>query len=91
MAAAKDSAVIEFARESGAVVVTLDADFHALLVRSRAAHPSVIRLRVQSVPADELTALIDSVLVRCREDIEAGAMISTNGRRIRVRRLPLLR
>ena len=46
MATATDSEVITFARESGAVVVTQDADFHALLVRFGGTHPSVIRLRV---------------------------------------------
>ncbi len=90
MATAADSEVVTFARESGAVVVTLDADFHALLVRFGATHPSVIRLRVQGFSAEELTALIDRVLVHCREEIEAGAMVSSDGRRIRVRKLPLL-
>jgi predicted nuclease of predicted toxin-antitoxin system len=91
MATATDSEVITFARESGAVVVTLDADFHALLVRFGATHPSVIRLRAQGFSAEEFTALIDRVLVRCREEIETGAMVSSDGRRIRVRKLPLLR
>ena len=86
MASASDSDLLGFARESGLTIVTLDADFHALLVRSGAVTPSVVRLRVERATAEVVTDLIAMVIERCRDDLEAGAMVSTNGTRIRVRR-----
>jgi predicted nuclease of predicted toxin-antitoxin system len=49
MSAAGDCQILEFALLKNAVVVTLDADFHAILAVSRAAGPSVIRIRVQGL------------------------------------------
>jgi predicted nuclease of predicted toxin-antitoxin system len=82
-----DSAILAFAREEDRVVVTLDSDFHALLVRSGERTPSVIRLRIDRATAELVTDLIVLVLDRCRDDLESGAMVSTNGARVRVRRL----
>jgi predicted nuclease of predicted toxin-antitoxin system len=47
MASASDQRIIDYARENSFSIVTLDADFHALLAVARAAGPSVIRIRVQ--------------------------------------------
>ena len=46
MSQAEDVAIIEVARQEGRVVVTLDADFHALLAVSGAQGPSVLRIRM---------------------------------------------
>jgi predicted nuclease of predicted toxin-antitoxin system len=43
-----------FARREGRVIVTLDADFHALLALSNAATPSVVRLRIEGLRARPL-------------------------------------
>jgi hypothetical protein len=50
-------------------VATLDADFHALLVREGAHGPSVIRLRIERPLAPVLTDLLPELLDRCREDL----------------------
>lgn len=89
LAAAGDAEILAFARRSERIVATLDADFHALLVREGAHGPSVIRLRIERPLAPVLTDLLPELLDRCREDLAAGAMISSDGRRVRVRRLPL--
>jgi hypothetical protein len=70
-------------------VTTLDADFHALLVRIHADGPSTIRLRMDLPAAETLADLLGDLVQRCREDLIAGAMVSTDGRRVRVRRLPV--
>ena len=41
-----DETILATARASDGVVVTLDADFHALLAMSGAPAPSVIRIRI---------------------------------------------
>jgi predicted nuclease of predicted toxin-antitoxin system len=91
MASARDSDILAFARESGRTVVTLDADFHALLAGSGAAAPFVVRRRVERATAGVATDLIALVIDRCRDDLEAGAMVSTDGARVRVRRLAAAR
>jgi predicted nuclease of predicted toxin-antitoxin system len=47
MAAAADQRILDEARRKQACVVTLDADFHALLALSGARDPSVIRIRIE--------------------------------------------
>lgn len=91
LAAASDSEILEIGRQEGRIVVTLDADFHALLVLSGASGPSVIRIRIEGLRAERLASLLLNVLKSCEEDLLKGAMISVTEHGIRVRRLPLLR
>lgn len=48
LASASDVDVIAWCRANDALVVTLDADFHAHIALSGAAAPSAIRLRIQA-------------------------------------------
>ncbi len=91
MASAEDETILEHARDQGLVIVTLDADFNALLADSQAMRPSVIRIRTEGLRAPDLAALLGQVVRACLEDLRAGAMVSVTTRRIRLRRLPLLR
>ncbi|MBI5564991.1 MAG: DUF5615 family PIN-like protein, partial [Chloroflexi bacterium] len=90
LSAAPDAAILERSRETGRVVVTLDADFHLLLALSHATSPSVIRLRIEGLRATALADLLESVLKKCSEDLESGAAVTVQLRRLRVRRLPLI-
>ncbi|OLP18701.1 hypothetical protein BST81_09270 [Leptolyngbya sp. 'hensonii'] len=47
MSEAEDADIIQRARDEERVVVTLDADFHALLALDVATTPSVIRIRIE--------------------------------------------
>jgi predicted nuclease of predicted toxin-antitoxin system len=49
LASAADEAILERARKDNRVVVTLDADFHALLATSAARQPSTIRIRQEGL------------------------------------------
>ena len=89
MAKATDVEILAEAVARDASIVTVDADFHALLALSGAARPSVIRLRVQGVQRDDLVQLIVSVLTQCEADLAAGAVVTADSTRARVRRLPL--
>jgi hypothetical protein len=51
--------VTAVARDRHAAVVTLDADFHAILATSNAAAPSVIRFRLQGLDGLEGDNVID--------------------------------
>ena len=91
MSAASDEAIVAYARAKGLIIVTLDADFHALLAVSGALAPSVIRVRVQGLKARDACSFIQTVVDQVRNDLEAGALVSVNSRMIRVKRLPIHR
>ena len=62
MAAAADSTIILRALQEERIVVTLDADFHALLALNEAIAPSVIRIRIQRLRGQAMMELILNVL-----------------------------
>jgi predicted nuclease of predicted toxin-antitoxin system len=87
---ADDAAILQRGREEERIVITFDADFHALLALSRAITPSVIRIRIEGLHGKKAADLIQAVLTRCAEDLKKGAVVTVQPKRIRVRRLPLL-
>ncbi|BAY30595.1 hypothetical protein NIES2107_24400 [Nostoc carneum NIES-2107] len=90
MSVAEDTEILQRAREEGRVVVTVDADFHTLLVIDEATSPSVIRIRIEKLRAHALKDLLLTVIAECQEDLEQGSAITVEPNRIRIRRLPLL-
>jgi predicted nuclease of predicted toxin-antitoxin system len=90
LATASDARILKAALEQGWVMVTLDADFHALLALSGAAGPSVIRIRIEGLRAEELARVLCNTLKVCEGDLTKGAMVSVTESGARVRQLPLL-
>lgn len=90
MAAASDSEILEEGLRRGWVIVTLDADFHALLALSAASNPSVIRLRIEGMKGDRVARIISRVQTSAAIDLEEGAAVTVTERRIAIRRLPLI-
>jgi predicted nuclease of predicted toxin-antitoxin system len=91
LATATDAVILQVARDEGYVVVTLDADFHALLAHSGADAPSVIRIRRERLDAELVAAIVQSVAREIAEDLEQGAAVTVQAGRVRVRRLPIIR
>jgi predicted nuclease of predicted toxin-antitoxin system len=89
MSTASDESIISYARQHAYSIVTLDADFHSLLALADAKGPSVIRIRVQRLKAQELASLVLTVLERIGHEIEAGSFITVTATTIRIRRLPI--
>lgn len=89
LATSSDAEILVYALQKEYVVVTLDADFHAILVLQHAAAPSVIRLRIEGLRAEAVAGHIRSVLDRCDSELTRGAMISVTEGRVRVRYLPV--
>jgi len=90
LASASDSRILELALQERRILVTLDADFHALLALSGSKEPSVIRIRIEGLRAEEHARLLTHVLSVCKPDLEKGAMVTVTENGIRVRRLPLM-
>jgi predicted nuclease of predicted toxin-antitoxin system len=91
LASASDAKILEFGLREQRVVVTLDADFHALLAISGAKEPSVIRIRIEGLGAEDHARLLAHALSACKKDLEKGAMVTVTENGIRIRQLPLLR
>jgi predicted nuclease of predicted toxin-antitoxin system len=89
LATASDSRILDLGRQEGMVVVKLDADFHALLAPSGAEGPSVIRIRIEGLRAENLARLLVNVLKVCRDDLTEGAMVSVTENGVRIRQLPV--
>jgi len=89
LARAPDALVLDVARKRQAAVVTLDADFHAILAASRVASPSVIRIRIEGLNGEQLASLLMQVLAVAGAEIEVEAVVSVTAHRIRVRLLPI--
>lgn len=86
---ATDTAILEAAIDSQAIVVTLDADFHRLLATSKARSPSVIRIRIERLKGDQLANILAQALSGISTELEAGAVVSVTPSRIRARLLPI--
>ncbi len=89
MAAASDAAILEEGRKRDAVVVTFDADFHALLALSGALFPTVIRIRIEGMKGEQAASLIQRIEAVAMSDLESGSAVTVTERRIALRRLPL--
>jgi predicted nuclease of predicted toxin-antitoxin system len=90
LAAASDEAILEAARRERRVVVTLDADFHAILARTKAQTPSVIRIRIEGLKAKQLSDVLLEIFAKTQQELDAGAVVSVTKQRIRVHMLPLV-
>ena len=91
MSRAEDAAIIELARQEQRVVVTLDADFHALLAVSGAESPSVIRIRTEGLKAEQIASLLQRVFAVAGNELSLGAMVTVQDEKIRIKRLPILK
>jgi predicted nuclease of predicted toxin-antitoxin system len=86
---AADDEILALALEQHATVVTLDADFHAILAVSRASGPSVIRLRLQGLGAPETVELVQRVGAAFETDLKRGSLVTVKARKTTCHRLPI--
>lgn len=84
-----DEEIVAEARRRGAVLISHDQDFSAILVVSGAASPSLINLRASDVHPERLARTIASVAQALEAALEAGAIITLDDRGARIHRLPI--
>lgn len=77
-----DATLLEWAATEERVLVTIDTDFGELLFVEQAPHCGLVRL--PDVPAGKRIALMAQVLERYARELEARAIITVRGGRIRV-------
>ncbi len=89
-ATAPDPEIMSFAKAAGYVVLTHDLDFGAILATTHGDKPSVVQIRAGNVNPDAIGHQVISALVQMTDELEAGALLTVDTSRMRVRMLPLL-
>lgn len=77
-----DEILLRWAREQGRVLITIDKDFGALVFVRDQPHAGIIRM--PDVAVQRRIDLLKMVLENHGEALEAGAIITIRGERIRV-------
>ncbi len=89
MAEAPDTAILNHASGESRIIVTLDADFHALLALAGASKPSVIRIREEGLKGPQLAALLLQIANQFKTELQNGCVMTFLGGKIRYRALPI--
>ncbi len=89
LASATDKTLMQLAAQQERVIITLDADFHALLVLSGLERPSVVRIRIEGLKAEPLVSLLQALLLERGGELDRGALITVQRNRVRIRYLPI--
>jgi predicted nuclease of predicted toxin-antitoxin system len=84
-----DNEIISEARQRGAVLLSHDQDFGAILAITGAVDPSFINLRVSYVDTERLAQAIAAVLRATEADLLAGSVVTLDDVGVRIHRLPL--
>jgi len=89
MSTATDRQIMDWAAQHDHLVLTHDLDFGAILAATRAAAPSVIQIRAQDGLPDKMGSVLVQVIRAHFDSLMAGALVTVDPRRSRVRKLPL--
>lgn len=84
-----DLEILEYCQTNNLACITLDHDFHLHLTLTSSKGPSAILVRAEGLTAERQAELVKHVWKACGEAIKQGAAVSTDGRVVRLRRLPL--
>jgi len=87
--ASPDDEIMRYAAAHGYVVLTRDIDFSTILAATGGLGPSVVHLRRQDRFGVESAAHVASAMRQVEQDLHSGAVLSINGARLRLRRLPI--
>lgn len=85
---ASDSEIMAFAVTNDYVVLTNDLDFAAILASSHKEKPSVVQIRADDLAPDTIGGQIIAALRHLHEELQAGALLTIEADRTRLRVLP---
>src|SRR5258708_4614623 len=86
---APDSQIFDFSAANGYTVFPHDLDFGMLLATLRAGRPSVIQVRAQDVLPSAIGDVVVRAIRTASSQIEAGALVTVDTFRHRIRLLPI--
>jgi predicted nuclease of predicted toxin-antitoxin system len=88
-AKARDREIMEYARAHGFVVITQDLDFSAILAATGGQKPSVLQIRAGDLSPGAIGKPVVSALRQATRELDAGALLTVDPARVRMRLLPL--
>jgi predicted nuclease of predicted toxin-antitoxin system len=88
-ATAPDEEVLAWCATHRHVLFTHDLDFGAILAASRGSKPSVVQLRSENVVPEAMIGHVVHALGQTEKDLAAGALLTIEPGRHRIRLLPL--
>jgi len=86
---AQDAEIMRWAKAHDQVILTHDLDFGALLYLTEARAPSVVQIRTEHIVPRMMGEAIIEALAKAEQFLRAGALVTVDPRRHRVRVLPL--
>ncbi|SPE21952.1 conserved hypothetical protein [Burkholderiales bacterium] len=86
---APDSQIMAYARVNNYVVLTHDLDFSAILAATHGEKPSVVQIRAEDVSPDVIGKQVIISLRQMATELDAGALLTVDPSRTRLRVLPL--
>jgi len=86
---AADEEIVGEALRRGAVIVSRDQDFSAILATTGAGRPSLVNLRTVEVDPARLAARITAVVQTLESELTSGAIVTINDGGVRVHPLPI--
>lgn len=86
---APDEEIMAYAASGEFVVLTHDLDFSAILAVTKGSKPSVIQLRARNIAPEVVGATVLTALRQTASEMEAGALLTIDADRTRIRLLPL--
>ena len=86
---ARDTQILQFARDGEMLLFTHDLDFSTILASTRAVGPSVLQVRTHDVLPTAIRTLVLAVLEDHGTALRQGALVSVDEATARVRILPI--
>ena len=86
---ALDVELMAYAAGNGYLVLTHDLDFSAILAATQGDKPSVIQIRAENSAPESVGIQLIAALQHTKTDLEAGALLTIDFSRTRIRLLPL--
>lgn len=84
-----DTEIMAYAATNDYVVLTHDLDFSAILAATHGEKPSVVQIRSEDVSPDVIGTKVVAALRQMTPELEAGALLTVDPTRTRLRLLPL--
>ena len=84
-----DMDIVRWASENGWTIITNDLDFGTILALEGLCFPSVILIRRLELFPEAVFPILDRVIKQFSDELESGAIVVIDEKRMRVRLLPL--
>jgi predicted nuclease of predicted toxin-antitoxin system len=84
-----DEDILHWASENGWIIITNDLDFGAILAVESRRFPSIIQIRRLELFSESLFSILEHVIQRFANELNRGAIIVVDEKRMRVRLLPI--